>query len=83
MATNQRNRTIANLMEAYGLMGGDPLDAVDRYTKACSVMVTAKQLALMGAVLANKGILPVNHEQILSPEIVRDTFITNGCKWTL
>jgi glutaminase len=54
------------------MMNGDPAEAVDRYTKACSVMVTTKQLALMGATLANKGINPITHEQVFTPQIVRD-----------
>jgi len=72
MATNQHNRAIAELLNSYHMMDSDPLDALDRYTKACSVMVTARQLALMGAVLANKGIHPITHQQIISPEHVKD-----------
>lgn len=72
MATNTRNRAIATLLDSYGMMAGDPLDAVDRYTKACSVMVTTKQLALMGATLANHGVHPLTHQQIIPSKYVRD-----------
>lgn len=71
-ATNQRNRAIAELMSSYHLLDGDPLDAVDRYTKACSIMVTAKQLAIMGATLANKGVNPITHQQVISEQFARD-----------
>lgn len=72
MATNQHNRAIAELLNSYGMMNDDPMDAVDRYTKACSLMVTAKQLAIMGATLANKGVNPITHKQVVSPHYVRD-----------
>ncbi len=81
MATNQHNRAIAELLESYGMMYGDPMDAVDRYTKACSVMVTAKQLALMGATLANGGINPQTHQRVIPARFVQDTLsemVVNG-----
>lgn len=70
--SNQRNRGIVELLNAYGLMSTDPQDALDRYTKACSIMVTAKQLALMGATLANKGVHPLSHQSLIAPLYVRD-----------
>lgn len=81
MSTNQHNRAIAELLNSYGMMVGDPFDAVDRYTKACSIMVTARQLALMGATLANKGMHPLTHQQIVSPKNVQNTLsemVING-----
>jgi len=81
MTTNQHNRAIAELLESYKMMHGNPLDAVDRYTKACSVMVTAKQLALMGATFANGGINPLTHQSIISRGYVRDALsimVVNG-----
>lgn len=79
--TNQRNRAIAELLASYGMINGDPFDALDRYTKACSIMVTTRQLALMGAVLANNGIHPITHQRLISAEEVRNTLaqmVTNG-----
>jgi len=72
MATNQRNQAIAQLLSAYGMLMGNPEDAIARYTKACSIMITAQQLAIMGATLANKGINPITHEQVITPDNVRD-----------
>ncbi len=80
-ATNLHNQAIAKLMASYGLMYGDVSDAVDRYTKACSIMVTAKELALMGAVLANGGVHPVTHARLIEARYVRDVLsemVTNG-----
>lgn len=69
--TNQHNRAIAELMKSYNLMLGNPYDALDRYTKACSIMVTARQLAIMGATLANHGINPLTHRQIIASQNVK------------
>lgn len=80
-ATNQHNQAIAQLMQSYGLMYGDVKDAVDRYTKACSIMVTAKQLAMMGATLASGGINPVTHQRVIPANYVRDVLsemVVNG-----
>lgn len=59
-SSNTRNRAIEKLMNKYRLLNDDPEDALDRYTKTCSIMLTAKQLAMMGATLANDGKKP-NH----------------------
>lgn len=73
-ATNQHNQAIAKLLKSYNMMNGDgdTEDAVDLYTKDCSIMVTAKQLALMGATLANNGVNPLTQQRVLSPAYVRD-----------
>ena len=40
------------------------------YTKQCSVGVTAKELAVMGATLANNGVNPLTGEQVIKRENV-------------
>lgn len=69
-ATNAHNRGIAVLLESYGRIYSDPLEATDIYTKQCSVGVTAKQLAMMGVTLANHGKNPVTGEQVIKRENV-------------
>ncbi|NWF82381.1 MAG: glutaminase A [Bryobacteraceae bacterium] len=69
-ATNAHNRGIAVLLESYERMYSNPLEATDIYTKQCSVGVTAKQLAVMGATLANHGRNPVTGEQVVKRENV-------------
>jgi glutaminase len=64
-ATNQGNRALAALLLKYERIYSDPLEAVDIYTKQCSVGVSVKQLAQMGATLANSGINPVTGEQVM------------------
>lgn len=72
MSTNVRNQAIAQLLKSNGLLKGDPEEALDRYTKACSIMVTTRQLAIIGATLANNGVNPITKVVILSPSITRD-----------
>jgi len=67
-ATNQGNRALAALLLKYDRIQGDPLQAVDIYTKQCSVGVNVKQLAQMGATLANDGINPVTGERVMNRE---------------
>jgi len=48
----------------------DPLEACDVYTKQCSIGVNAKQLAVMGATLANGGVNPVTKERCIDSKFV-------------
>src|SRR3954451_17453565 len=69
-ATNQGNRALAALLLKYDRIYGEPLEAVDIYTKQCSVGVNVKQLARMGATLANNGVNPVTGDRVIKAEDV-------------
>ena len=69
-ATNQRNQAIGALMYAYGFIKDNPAQATDIYTEQCSISVTAKDLAVMAATLANAGKNPVSRKQVMKPENV-------------
>jgi glutaminase len=69
-ATNQRNQAIGALMYAYGHISGDWRQAVDLYTRQCSVNVNAKDLATMAATLANGGLNPVTGHQVVGNQHV-------------
>jgi len=62
---NKRNQAISKILDAYGHMGSDPLEATTVYTKQCSLNVSAHDLAVMGATLANKGKNPVTDAQVI------------------
>ncbi|MFZ4676652.1 MAG: glutaminase A [Nodosilinea sp.] len=66
-ATNQRNTGIAQLLQAYDRIFFDPIEATDVYTKQCSLNVTAQDLAVMAATLANGGVNPVTQDRIIDP----------------
>jgi glutaminase len=65
---NYRNQAIAHLLLAYGRMYFDPVEATDIYTKQCALNVNAKDLAVMGATLANGGVNPVTKKKVVSPQ---------------
>lgn len=67
-ATNAGNKALAMLLAKYERIYDDPFEAVDLYTKQCSVGVNALQLARMGAMLANNGINPATGEQVIKRE---------------
>lgn len=70
METNQHNQALAKLMESYNSFYGNTDDAVEIYTRQCSVDITVEQLAKMGAVLANKGKSPFNGKHLLNEKYV-------------
>jgi len=63
--TNQRNQAIGALMLAYGYIKDNWQQAVDLYTRQCSVGTNAKDLAMMAATLANGGKNPVTRKQVI------------------
>ncbi|MBN8710697.1 MAG: glutaminase [Verrucomicrobia bacterium 61-8] len=65
MATNQRNQGIASLLGSYQRMYWDPAEATDIYTRQCSLHVTARDLSIMAATLANGGVNPVTGEVVV------------------
>jgi len=65
-ATNFRNQSIGRLLQSFGRIYMDPAEAVALYTKQCSLNVSAKDLAVMGATLADGGVNPVTKERVVS-----------------
>lgn len=68
-ASNQRNHVIAQLLSSYKCLYSDPLEAVDLYTRQCSLDVTAKDLAVMAATLADGGVNPITQEHVIDREL--------------
>jgi glutaminase len=67
---NKSNQAISKLLDANNLMGSDPLEATTVYTKQCSVNVSAHDLGMMGASLANHGVNPITKKKVLNKEYV-------------
>ena len=63
--TNQRNQAIGALMLAYGYIKDNWQQAVDLYTRQCSIGVNAQDLATMAATLAFGGKNPVTGKQVM------------------
>lgn len=71
--TNERNRALGRLLKSYGRLEGDSEEIVDIYTRQCALNVTAHDLAVMGATLADGGVNPVTGIRVVSEEVCRDT----------
>jgi glutaminase len=68
--TNQRNQAIGALMLAYGYIKDNWQQAVDLYTRQCSIGVNALDLAQMAATLAAGGRNPVTGKQVMDADKV-------------
>lgn len=66
--TNFHNRAIAWLLYSAGTCYSDPMRAVDVYTRQCSTLVTATDLAIMGATLASSGVNPATKRRVVARE---------------
>lgn len=66
MATNLRNQGIAHLLDSYERLYADPEEIVGVYTRQCSLLVTARDLAVMGATLADGGVNPQTGERVIA-----------------
>jgi glutaminase len=72
-ATGDRNRAIAYLLRTNAVLN-DRVDSVlSVYFRQCAVLVTARDIAVMAATLANRGVNPVTREQVLTPYAISRT----------
>lgn len=71
--TGDRNRAIAYLLRNYSVLEGDVGTVLDVYFRQCSLLVSARDLAVMGATLANNGVNPLTGEQVMKPYAVART----------
>ena len=72
-ATNHRNQSMARLLQDYGRLARDPATSVDLYTKQSCLAVTARDLATMGATLADGGVNPLTGAQVVDPRSCHHT----------
>ncbi|WP_370877845.1 glutaminase A [Xanthobacter agilis] len=72
-STGDRNRAIAYLLRNYGGIRGTVDEVLDIYFRQCSLLVTARDLAVMGATFANHGVNPVTGEVVASPYAIART----------
>lgn len=70
--TGHRNRAIAHLMRNFGMVGERFEDSLELYFQQCSVLVTGRDLAMMGATLANGGVNPLTGQRAVRAEFVKD-----------
>ena len=71
--TGDRNRAIGWLLRNYSVLNGNVDEVLDTYFRQCAVLVTARDLAIMAATLANGGVNPVTGDQVVRPYVVART----------
>jgi len=70
--TGHRNRAIAHLLLNFGVVHDEAEAALDVYFKQCAIQVTARDLAMMSATLANMGCHPITGRSAFSIRYVKD-----------
>jgi len=70
--TGHRNRAIAHLLLNFGVVHEQIEAALDCYFRQCSILVTTRDLAMMGATLSNMGRNPLTGDSAFSIRHVKD-----------
>lgn len=70
--TGHRNRAIAHLLLNFGMVHEQVEPALDLYFRQCSILVNCRDLAVMGATLANLGKNPLTGEEVYDIGCVKD-----------
>ncbi|MCM0648492.1 glutaminase A [Clostridium swellfunianum] len=79
--TGDRNRSLAYFMKSTGVIEQDVEQVLDVYFKQCSIEATCKDIARIGAMLANDGVLPWSGERVVSRStaiMVKTIMVTCG-----
>jgi glutaminase len=70
--TGHRNRAIAHMMLNFGMIRDRVDETLELYFQQCSVLVSCRDLAVMGATLANGGVNPLTGSQAIQPQYIKD-----------
>lgn len=71
-STGNRNRAMAYLMLNFDMVTDRIDETLELYFQQCSIMVTAKDLAVMAATLANGGVNPITEKRAIDERYVQD-----------
>src|SRR5215468_341298 len=71
--TGDRNRAIGYLLRTNAVIKDNVAEVLDVYFRQCAILVTARDIAVMAATLANRGINPVTGEQVTTPYAISRT----------
>lgn len=78
--TADRNLAIVHMLRNYGVVTDMAHAVVEGYTRQCAVRVTVRDLAVMGATLANAGVQPVTGNRVVPAAVARRTLaVMAGC----
>jgi glutaminase len=78
--TGHRNRAIGHMLRNFDVLEGDPTPVVELYFQQCSISVTCRDLGIMAATLANRGMNPVTRKQAIRGEYVESVLsVMSSC----
>ena len=69
-ATGHRNRAIGWMLRTFGVLPDEPTPTLETYFRQCAIRVTCRDLAIMGATLANGGVNPVTGKRAIDADYV-------------
>ena len=69
--TGNKNRALAYMLTAYGMISDPVEEILDCYFRACSISVDCRDLARIAHVFANHGVHPLTGEQMFPAEYAR------------
>src|SRR5688572_15312844 len=76
--TGHRNRAIGHMLRNFDVVTEDPTPVVELYFQQCSVSVTCRDLGIMAATLANRGVNPITGKQAIRGEYVESVLSVMG-----
>ncbi len=68
--TGHRNRAIGHMLRNFDILTSHPDPTVELYFQQCSISVNCRDLGIMAATLANRGVNPVTGKQAVRGEYV-------------
>jgi glutaminase len=71
--TGDRNRAIGYLLRTNAVIKENVTSVLEVYFRQCAILVNARDIAVMAATLANRGINPVTGEQVMTPYAISRT----------
>ena len=69
--TGHRNRAIGHLMRNFEMVSSSFEESLELYFQQCSVLVNSRDLAVMGATLANGGVNPYTGQRAIQQNYVK------------
>jgi glutaminase len=76
--TGHRNRAIGYMLRNFDKLSGDPAPTTELYFQQCSIAVNCRDLGIMAATLANRGVNPLTGQQALRGEYVESVLSVMG-----
>lgn len=77
-STGHRNRAIGHMLRNFDVLTGDPMPVVETYFQQCSILGHCRDLAVMAATLANRGVNPFTGAQAIRGEYVESVLGVMG-----